>query len=178
MDCLKDYIGLLVAPTQAEGENPPPASGLALVDLPGIYLDKISKAKFPADTTDEKYWTALQTRALKKLATACMSKLNECYKITDPVIVSCLVCEKKVLFGTVLWYLLGAEFMIDLLYSPAVNRWTTIEKPEAEELKNYYQTEYESELANAIRGINPEDSDCIETCLECSGSVRFVEAEL
>lgn len=151
---------------------------MALTGLPGIYLDKFSSVKYPSNKEDSAYWLTLQDRALIKLATACMSKLNECYKISDPVVVKCLVCEKKVLFGTVLWYLLGAEFMIDLLYSSAVNRWTTIDKSEARELLSYYQSEYDQELINAVKGINPEESDCITNCLECSGPIRFVEATL
>lgn len=167
LDCLKDTVGLSVAGTD---------SGLALINLPGISLNNFSGSN-DADNnqTNDQLWQTIKNRSVLKFLTAVTAKLNECYKINDATIVDCLVCEKVLLFYTPFWYLLGAETMIERIYSDNVNRWTSIDIDEARELLAYYTAQFENELQYAVAGISPADSDCIDACLECSGPARFVE---
>jgi hypothetical protein len=170
LDCLKDYIGLL-----ENGAD----SGLALINLPGITPDNFSGINSASLSQDDAtLWTNIKARSLKKLLTAALAELNRCYKVNDPVVVDCLLCEKKELFATPLWYLLGAETMIERKFSDRVNRWTSIDKPEAEELLAYYTTQFEDELSAAVRGLSPDDSDCSDGCIECGGNLRMVEGTI
>jgi hypothetical protein len=83
-----------------------------------------------------------------------------------------LVCDNKNTFATPLWWLLGAELMVERLYGGArINKWTLDEKT-AGELKSYYQAEFEKSLESAIEGIDLDLSDC---CLECNEPIISVE---
>lgn len=169
MECLTNLIGL-----ETDG-----TSGLALIALPGISIDNFEALKNKVDETNASVWEKIQKRTSRKFATACMSRLNECFKINDPVIIECLICEKVTLFATAYWYLLGVETMVERMYSDRVNRFTTIDRPEAMDLQGYYQNEYEKEILLAINGLNPNESDCLVTPAECSSSgIRFVETSL
>ncbi|MEX6689224.1 hypothetical protein QTN47_17070 [Danxiaibacter flavus] len=164
MQCFKNYIGL---------DTPGAESGLSLISLPGITLDNFSKIKESNSQENQALWNDIQNRAIAKFATACMAKINECFRISDITIISCLVCEKKQLFATSFWYLLGAETMTERIYSDRVNRYTTIDKGEAQELQAYYNSQFESELASAVKGILPNDSDCVQTCVPCNSDIQW-----
>lgn len=168
LECLRDYIGLDTA-----GEE----SGLALVNLPGISMNNFGGIKNDTYEDDTALWNTIQNRSLRKLLTNTTSRMNECFKITDLEIIECLVCDKLELFANAFWYLLGAETMIERIYSDRVNRWTSIDIEEARDLLAYYTTQYENELQLAVNGLDPKNSDCLEDepCLQCNDKIRFVE---
>lgn len=176
MDCLQGYIGI-----QGCGAPAPPSeegafSGLYINQLPGVSLEVIESI---ADDEQENFlgvWADVELRALKKFALAVKAELNKCYRIYDPTVVNCLVCESKDLFAVALWYFLGAELMIERTASTRLNRFTTIDVEQAEKLKSDFYAEFQTALTDAVNSINPNDSDCItDGCVECGGSVRFVE---
>ena len=182
MDCLKGFIGINGCGAPVPATNPalpaqPLFSGFYINQLPGVNLEVMEGI---ADDEQETYlgvWADVEFRALKKFALAVKAELNKCYKITDATIVNCLVCNNKDTFAVALWYYLGCELMIERTASTRLNRFTTIDKEEAEKLKADFYAEYQAALSDAVASINPNDSDCIDDDepVECSGLVRFVE---
>lgn len=83
-----------------------------------------------------------------------------------------LICNNRAHFTDALWYLMGAEMMIERLYSPRKNYWT-INDEDAKELVALYQTEFEKEMEVAIDGIDLDMSDC---CLECEKIVGYADS--
>ncbi len=172
MDCLTGYIGILGcgAPDAALG------SGLYINQLPGVNLEMM---EVTADAEQENYlgvWADVEKRALLKFSLAVKAELNKCYRITDPTVVACLVCESKALFSVALWYFLGVELMIEVTSTNRLNRWTTIDKQDAEKLKSDFYTEFQAAVVDAVASINPTDSECVECGqAECNESLRWRE---
>jgi hypothetical protein len=175
MECLNDYIGI-----QGCGAPEPPSeegafSGLTVNMLPGVNLEVIESI---ADSEQETFlgvWADIKVRSLQKFALAVKTELNKCYRITDKEVVECLVCENKELFSVPLWYLHGVELMIERTSSTRLNRFTTIDLDKAEQLKAEFFTEFQASLTDAVKSMNPSDSDCIDGCLECNQDVRWKE---
>ena len=65
--------------------------------------------------------------------------------------------------------------MIERIFSPRLNRWTTTDKKAANDLLAYYQAEYANNLNQLIDGI---DLDTTDFCLECNAPVSVVESNL
>lgn len=187
MDCLVNRIGIrgCDAPASeavaASGEGILPvvlaAEALPVLfinDLPGVSLVKIDAL---ADDEMETYldvWNTIVLRAIKKFEILVKAKLNQCYKLTDKTVVTCLVCEKKDLFDVALWYLHGAELMIEITSTDEMNRYTTIDLEKAERLKEEFYAEFQSALTDAVDSISPAESDCIVSCLECNDTIKWV----
>jgi hypothetical protein len=187
MDCLDNRIGIrgCDAPASeavegsAEGEIPVilPVDALPILfinDLPGVSLVKIESLTDEEMETYLDVWSAIVLRSMKKFEILVKAKLNQCYKLTDKTVVSCLVCEKKELFDVALWYLHGTELMIEITSTDEMNRYTTIGLDKAERLKEEFYTEFLSALNDAVTSFNPADSDCIVSCLECNDTVKWV----
>jgi hypothetical protein len=82
-----------------------------------------------------------------------------------------LICNNKKQFDNSLWYFLGAEMMIERLYSPRWN-WWTLEQEEAQKLLNYYIRQGDEILEQVIDGI---DLDLNDGCIECNQQVTIRE---
>jgi len=85
------------------------------------------------------------------------------------------ICNNMQSLTYPLSYLLGAEMMIERLFSPRLNRWTTTDKKTANDLLAYYQAEYANNLNQLIDGI---DLDTTDFCLECNAPVSVIESSL
>lgn len=91
-----------------------------------------------------------------------------------------IVCNNKDFFLTAWAYCLGAELMTERIYSSRINRWTTIDKNRAMELRKEFEarylggtineTKYAGELNNAVYGLSLNQNDC---CIECDAPVSF-----
>lgn len=81
-----------------------------------------------------------------------------------------LICSNLNTFDSAYWNLLGLELMIERIYTDRMNRYTTIGKDEAKELRDYYQVEFDKYLQLAIDGIDLDQYDC---CLECNEPVQY-----
>lgn len=177
MDCLKGYIGY----KSLQDYTTPPApdeamSGLFINQLPGVSFEMVEDITDTVEqVSDVKVWEEVEMRGLKKFALSIKAELNKCYRITDPGVVSCLVCEKKDLFAVALWYFLGVELMIERTSSDRLNRYTTIDLEKAEKLKAEFYAEFQTCLTDAVGSMTPADSDCVTGCLDCNGSTRWVE---
>lgn len=175
MECLQGYIGYKQKDDYT-GTPAPPDSGFYINQLPGVSFEMVEDiAHVVEQPTDLKVWQEVELRGLKKFALAVKAELNKCFRITDPEVVSCLVCEKKDLFAVALWYFLGVELMIERTSSDRLNRYTTIDLDKAEKLKGDYYAEFQTSLSDAVGSMTPTESDCITGCLGCSEGMRWVE---
>lgn len=86
-----------------------------------------------------------------------------------------LICNNKELLTTALWYLLGSEMMLEVLYSNRLNRYTTVDKEKAQSLFTYFEGEFEKELSIVLDGININPSD---SCIECNQQIEIMTAIL
>ena len=88
-------------------------------------------------------------------------------------------------FTTPWWYLLGVETMNEQLNSTRLNRYTTIDRKQAAELRKYYEIMY---MGGTIDGISYEGAlnqatdtiniDCSDCCVECEGALKIMESTL
>ena len=86
-----------------------------------------------------------------------------------------LMCVNRTLFSTSVWYLMGAETMVERIFSDRINKWTTIDKKKAQDLYDYYLGEYEKEVAQVVDGIDLIDYGC---CIECDPVIAYRWTEL
>ena len=89
----------------------------------------------------------------------------------DPV-----VCNNQEVFANAFWYLMGAELMSERIHSSRLNRYVTLGKDGAKELREEFEMQFQAELKAAVEGICLDDSDC---CLECGGAqLVFIETTM
>lgn len=86
-----------------------------------------------------------------------------------------LVCQNRDLFVYPLWYLAGAELMIERLNSDRVNEFTTIGLEKAAELYKDFMAEFDRSLTQLIDSISLNGDDA---CLECNEKLQTVESRM
>lgn len=86
-----------------------------------------------------------------------------------------LVCASRDIFSVALWYYMGIEMMRERIHSNRLNKYTTVNKKEAQELLEDFTAMYENEMQTVIDAVDLNEHDC---CLECSGVITYVETEL
>lgn len=186
MQCLQGYVGvspdLCLQPTETEGEDivaeedgTIETSGLYITELPGISLESIESLASPEQKTFLGVWANVEKRALLKFRSAVLAELNKCYCISDVTVIDCIVCSNKALFATALWYMLGAELCYERLFSNSINRFTTIDKKAAAEMRDNFLVDFQTELENAVKGIDVEDNDCIDG-VQKAGNIQYVDS--
>lgn len=155
MDFLNGYIGLSGSLDSAE-------SGLYIDELPDISL--IIAGKIIRETNEltdlSELWALIEKRGILKFRTLFISEINRCHRINKAEICECLIENNMELLATSLWYLLGAEFMHERATSSRINRFTTIERQKAVELRAEFMDLFHSELSVAVAGISIHDSEC------------------
>jgi hypothetical protein len=153
MDALKGVIGI----KEGTGEQ----ASLYVCALPGISFDNLSKIA-DADQTDiAGIWKDVEPRALRRFRTAFVAFMNNRYHICTPSVMDCLIEEHKELLIVALWYLCGAELMVERVNSDRLNRFTTIDRKKATELRDYFFEEFDIEIKQAVSSINPNTSSCM-----------------
>jgi len=80
------------------------------------------------------------------------------------------VCSQLSRFKGALWYYIGYELMIDAIHSKNVNCFT-IDREEAERLRDYFWSEIDKKLNNAINHLKINDD---WTCFNCKGTISKV----
>lgn len=83
-----------------------------------------------------------------------------------------LICNNKELMTTALWYCLGIETMLEILYSNRLNKFTTVDKQKASENLEYFEKEFENEIAILADGIQLSTDD---TCIDCNTQIETLE---
>lgn len=102
-----------------------------------------------------------------------------------------IVCNNKRFFATAFRLALGIELMMERIYTSRLNRWTTVDKQQARDLKKEYELQYrggvmtganggteaiyEGELQKACDSIDLDLSDC---CLECDAPIVWRETQM
>jgi hypothetical protein len=81
---------------------------------------------------------------------------------------SSIICSNKPEFIDVWMFCLGIEMMIERLYSNKLNKYTTIDKDQATELKHFYNHEYDKALKETINALELKEEDC---CIECNPTI-------
>ena len=84
-----------------------------------------------------------------------------------------LICNNKNTFDAAYWNLLGMELMIEQIFTDRLNKYTTIRREEARELRDYYQAEFDKYIEQAIDGVILDNYDC---CLECNEPLQYRES--
>lgn len=170
MDCFINYIGINACGTE-ESE-----SGIYITELPGVTFKMIDSIVDSEQKTFLDLWNDVQARALRKITKDYKSKFNNKYigfccdtEDCDPEKIACNNIE---MFADAWLYCLGIELMLERMYSSRMNRFTTIDKDQASELKDYYMVEYEKNLNYAIKYL---PKDIIENCFECRTGIDYVE---
>lgn len=149
---LKGYIGLFSnAPRPAE-------SGLYVDALPDISLQLLEDI-----TTDEENgcetWSRIEDRGILKFRTLFIAEVNKCHKVSDIKICECLILSNKEILATALWYLLGAEIMLERRASSRINV-ATIDRNKPKELRAYFEDQFAKELSTAVASIDIHGSEC------------------
>lgn len=85
-----------------------------------------------------------------------------------------LVCNNKELFTGAWINLLSAEVMTERLYSDRVNRFTTIDRKRAEELRQEFDAAFIGEIDNVVDSLELQD----KCCIECYEFLKIVESEM
>jgi len=171
MNCLKDYIG--ISPSVGVVE-----SNLYLTDLAGITLNNLEKIaeQKPEQEDFKAVFKDCEKRALMSFVGSFTASINECYHICDIDIINCLICENKKILGGALWYLIGAEYMIERIGSDRLNRFTTIDRKKAKEFQDFFAEKFAFELQNAVRSIDPNKNDCVDSeVIEPKQLTDFIE---
>lgn len=146
LDCLIDYIGFI----RVLGVYDQPESGQYINSLPGITLENVESI---ADSEQETYvgvWNDVQKEASARMYTDTISEITKCLSLDRECDYDELICDNKELLTNAWKYLLGVQLMIERLYSPRLNRFTTVDREQAQELKDFYQVEYEKYLSQAV----------------------------
>ena len=165
MECLIDYIGF----TNCENEDAPP-SGLYINTLPGISLESVDKIANSEQVTYLQVWKDAQIEAAIRFKIDFIAKLNECYTIDGSCDYEDMICD-NIDHLIVAWrYLLGNQLMLYRKNSTRLNRFTTIDKQQGEDLAAFYQFEYEKALGIAIKLVDV--SGCCKQ--ECKNNPQHV----
>lgn len=161
MTCFIDHIGLSYC---ERGVYEVPASGIYLNSLPGINIESIDKIADSEQVTYLGVWEDVQTSALAQFRLDVINEMTKCYQLNKDCDYNTLICE-NIDELTLAWkYLLGVWLMLFRLNSDRVNRWTTIDREQAKELKDFYQITYEQALKQGVLLMNTS------SCELCCGS--------
>lgn len=157
MDCYTDLVGI-----KGCGDIP---TGGWINTLPGISLEVIDNIADSEQVTYLGVWADVQKEASTQFKIDLIEKINECYNINTDCDYEDIICkaENIVLLTTSWRFRLGVQLMIERLYSTRIN-WITLNKEQAEELKTFYQVEYERTLSQAVKFM-----DLTDCCLQCGG---------
>lgn len=83
-----------------------------------------------------------------------------------------IVCSDKPAFVNAWMYLLGAELMVERMYSERVNKYTTVDRDQAAELRDLFTGQYENALDDIAQGLQVTAED---GCIECRETVSRIE---
>lgn len=161
LDCFIDYIGF----TNCGGAyDTVPESGQYINSLPGITLENVDSLADREQRTYQGVWDDVQKEATNRFYTDVISEVSKCFSLNKDCDYGTLICTNQELLTNAWKYLLGSQLMIERLYSDRLNRFTTVDREQAKELKDFFQVEYESYLKQAVQLFDLTD------CELCCGS--------
>lgn len=164
MESLTGYIGLSNKVSDVE-------SGLYVDALPDISLTIAGAITDKEDDTIE-LWNTIEKRGILKFRTLFINAVNKCHSIRKVDICECLIEENYTLFGVALWYLLGAEFMLERATTSRLNRFTTIDKGKAKELQAAFLQVFQDELQVAVNSMDVHNTECVDVPIEETNIIK------
>lgn len=165
MQCFTDYIGLSLC----AGAYEVPASGIYINSLPGLSIESIDKVADQEQVNYMGVWADVQTNALQQFRLDVMAEIRKCYELNCDCDYDALICENLEVLTQPWKYVLGIWILLFRINSNRLNRFTTIDVTQAQELKDYYQAEYEKFLNSSV--LCMDISSC-ELC--CGGNPQVV----
>ncbi len=165
MSCLDNYIGLKICGAETS------ESGLFINSLPGISLEMIDASAESEQITYAGVWRDAQAEAWQQFFIDFIDQTAKCFQLDPYCDYAGLICDNKQRLAVAWKYLLGAQLMLFRIYSPRINRFTTIDSEQARELLGLYQAEYEKSLSQAVKLI---DVSSCTACMECGGNPETV----
>ena len=159
MECFIDYIGL----SACAGVYESPASGIYINSLPGMSLESIDKTADQEQINYRGVWDDVQSNANAQFRTDIIAQINKCYKINCDCDYDALICENQEVLTQAWKYLLGVWLLIFRINSNRLNRYTTLDVPQAKELLDFYQSEYDKFLKSSVECMD------ISSCELCCG---------
>jgi hypothetical protein len=165
LTCFLGFIGL----QNCGGVYEESESGLYINSLPGISLESIDKIADAEQITYKGVWDDVQTEAMVRFKIDFITEVTKCYKINKECDYEAIACENKETLVNAWRYLLGNQLMLFRLHTTRLNRFTTIDKDSAEDLRDFYQVEYEKALSQAVKLV-----DVSSCCMECGNNPEIV----
>ncbi len=156
MESLYGYIGLSSRIADAD-------AGLYVDALPDISIQIVTKITEQDEDINE-LWEVIEKRSILKFRTLFLNALNKCYAVKSIETAECLIEENKEVLATALWFFMGAEVMFERMSTSRLNRYTTIEKGKARELREAYMEVFNDELTAGVNSIDIHESDCFDSC--------------
>ncbi len=169
MECLKNYIQIKGCDAPAygyddntDGDNdastdPTEPSELFInVDLP-ISLEQMDKIADAEQKTFLGVWNEVQDRGIKKFVIRVKAGYKELFGICN--LDDDWFCENKEKLAYPLLYFLGSELMTERMFSTRINRFTTIDRSRASELKELFDAEFITHLKDALELIDDGDHE-------------------
>lgn len=177
MDCLKNFIQIegCDAPAYAPFDDPetddvetddpdtedvetesPEASGLYInKDLP-ISLEQIDKIADSEQQTFLGVWDEVQKSAIKKFVIRVKAGYKELFGICN--LDEDWFCKNRQNLAYPLLYFLGSELMKERMFSTRINRYTTIDKNKATEMKEEFDQQFIIHLKDALELIDDDQN--------------------
>lgn len=165
LSCFIDFVGL----SYCAGIYEQPGSGLYLNSLPGISIESIDKIADSEQITYLGVWDDVQKSAVAQFRIDVLAEIKKCFKLDRDCDYDTLICANAETLVQAWKYALGVWLMIFRINSTRLNRFTTIDAKKAEELRDFYQVEYEKALNQAV--LLMDTSEC---CMQCEGNPSYV----
>lgn len=167
--CFSDLVGINKCP-----DDPEPSSGLYVNDLPGMTVELVQLITQKEDETYIETWNKAYKRAVLSFRTSFLAQVNKCYKINDPGVIDCLLCESKDTLAIAFQIFLGYTILNYAKGTWRINQIARIGSDQIDELSAMYFTDFSKELEAAVYGIDIVNSDCIpkpSCCIQSNGTI-------
>lgn len=165
VECLIDFIGL----NYCEGVYEQPPSGIFLNSLPGISIESMDKIANSDQATYLGVWSDVQKSASDQFKIDVIAEVSKCFRLNKDCNYGELICTNKDILVQAWKYCLGVWLMIFRLNTNRLTQFTTVDRKQAEELKDFFQLQYESSLKQSV--LLMDISEC-ELC--CGGNPEYV----
>lgn len=163
ISCLENLVGI-----KGCGQ-PVPETGVYINTLVGVTIKQMQRI---ADNEQQNYlgvWKDAKENASAIMYADFQNYLNYYFKVNccaDNCDVEEIFCNYSTQLAIPFQFLLGVMIMNQRIFSDRLNYFTTVGKEEAEELKAFYQVQYEKYLKGAVKAI---PQGILNGCFECTG---------
>jgi hypothetical protein len=168
MELFKDYVGLIRRGRGAYEASP---SGLYVNTLPGITLESFEDLADGEQRGWYTVWNDVQAEAEARFYLDIVNETRKCHEFNRKCDYEQLIEDNMALLANSWKFLLGVQLMTERLYSTSINRWTTVDREQARELRDSFQQEYAIALEQAVKAFDTEECD---DELECGGNPQTV----